>query len=308
MAGIVYLKTDRFEVKLEGITFKLSEFEPLCTMGLLFPKGKVQPHPPVVGVNVLRHPRKPELALLLLSFGIGCVILKLYFQEDLPDPIRNFFQDERISFAGFGIPEKKDLFPFDKLGLKDSKIDVGFLAAKLLNDPKLKKSELVDLARRVLGIKTMVGLAETRSFSRNKQIKSAICEVFLSSVIAMALLDPTNNIKVLNCAKKSLFAKNLDQHSLTVEGWTKMLTRNKENNDHQARLCDDDFHVKAKGEEDAPGDDSGKAVIKPPKGILKCASSGSNARACYPLEAAGQSGQHLRRANSKGYNVSFKEK
>ncbi|KAE9461856.1 hypothetical protein C3L33_06197, partial [Rhododendron williamsianum] len=225
VAALQEARRHKFEIKLEGITFKLRDFEPLCTMDFLFPKGKVWSHPPVVGLDVLRHPRDDSIGLLLLCFGIGCVILRFHLGEDLPDAILKFLQDDRISFVGFGIPEKKDLFPFDRLGFKENNVDVGYMAAKLLNDPKLKKHQLADLARRVLGIKAMVGVTEARSL----------------------------------------------------------------------------------------GDDSGGTLdspARPLKGILKCSSSGSIAQicSCPHNREDDQRGPYLKRANSKGCNVSFKEK
>ncbi|KAF7120727.1 hypothetical protein RHSIM_Rhsim13G0181100 [Rhododendron simsii] len=304
MAGTVYLKTDKFEVKLEGITFKLRDFEPLCTMDFLFPKGKVWPHSPVVGLDVLRHPRDDSIGLLLLCFGIGCVILRFHLGEDLPDAILKFLQDDRISFVGFGIPEKKDLFPFDRLGFKENNVDVGYMAAKLLNDPKLKKHQLADLARRVLGIKAMVGVTEARSLGRHEQIKRAICEVFLSSAIAMTLLNPKNAQKIANSAKKGLFGS-LELPLFSLEGWSKIPTGKKEKNNK--------VHDQANCKGDTSGDDSGGTLDSPPrplKGILKCSSSGSIAQICYSPHNPedDQRGPYLKRANSKGCNVSFKEK
>ncbi|KAL6991124.1 hypothetical protein U1Q18_009243 [Sarracenia purpurea var. burkii] len=326
MAGTVYLKTDKFEVKLEGITFKLRDFESLSTMDFLFPKGRVWLHPPVVGIDVIRHPRDVDVALLLLCFGIGCVILKFHSGDSLPDPVLNFLQDQRISFVGFGIPEKKDLFPFDKLGLKESKVDVGFLAAKVLNDPKLRKCELADLARRVLGIKKMVGMAEARSLGRHERIKRAICEVFVSSVIASSLLNPKNgnNKQLAKSPKKSLFPKSLDLPS--GGRWPKVYDSGGEDigDERQTKRGDRNVHAV---------DDSGTAAVtaittttttaattttapaevfganKPLKGILKCSSSGSSVPQIWgsPDKNAGKRdvGTCLRRANSKGYNVSF---
>ncbi|KAF5944361.1 hypothetical protein HYC85_018438 [Camellia sinensis] len=142
MAGTVYLETDRFEARLEGIAFKARDIEPLCTTDFVFPKGKVWQHPPVVGLDVLRHPRDPNIALLLLCFGTGCAIIRFQVGKQLPNPILKFLQDERISFVGFGIPEKKDLFPFDKLGLKESEVDVGFLACQVSQRPKAEEMRI----------------------------------------------------------------------------------------------------------------------------------------------------------------------
>ncbi|KAL0307784.1 UNVERIFIED_CONTAM: histone H3.2 [Sesamum calycinum] len=100
--------------------------------------GKVWDRPPIVGLDVMRHPRDPSILLLLLCFGIGCVILRFGAGEALPASIHKFFADERINFVGFGIPEKKDMFPFEALGLQKSKVDIGYLAAKILKDPKYK--------------------------------------------------------------------------------------------------------------------------------------------------------------------------
>ncbi|XP_057499046.1 uncharacterized protein LOC130783436 [Actinidia eriantha] len=267
-------------------------------MDFLFPKGKVWVHPPVVGLDVLRHPRDPTIALLLLCFGIGCVILKFHVGKDLPDPILKFLQDERISFVGFGIREKKDLFPFDKLGFKESKVDVGYLAARLLKDPKLKKCDLADLARRVLGVKKMVGLTEARTLGRHQQIKCAICEVFVSSVIAMTLLNAKKEKKILGSAKKSPFMK-------ILEPLPKMPLRNKENKEPKGN--------EAKGKEDNAGDDSSNEAIsptkKPVKGILKCPAPGSFPQICSssPHKTKEQRRLYLKRANSKGHNVSFRE-
>ncbi|CAL5409906.1 unnamed protein product [Camellia sinensis] len=307
----VYLETDRFKARLEGIAFKARDIEPLCTTDFVFPKGKVWQHPPVVGLDVLRHPRDPNIALLLLCFGTGCAIIRFQVGKQLPNPILKFLQDERISFVGFGIPEKKDLFPFDKLGLKESEVDVGFLAAKFLNDPKLKKCELADLARRVLGIKTMVGVTEAPSLGRHRQIKCAICEVFVSTLIAMTLLHPKHGNNLVNSPKKSLFTKNLDPSSIFIEKWSRMATRSKEKNESHTKQGKDDVGVHATSEVQSSGDDSNKTgvslSIKPLKGILKCPSQGSSLpQSCSsPPKPNGQSGYYMKRANSKGHNVSF---
>ncbi|XP_075502955.1 uncharacterized protein LOC142540577 isoform X1 [Primulina tabacum] len=224
MAGIVYLRTNRFEVKLEGITFKAKDFETLCAIDFLFPNGKVWDHPPVVGLDVMRHPRDPSILLVLLCFGVGCVILKFQAGESLPASIQRFLSDKRIHFVGFGIPEKKDLFPFEELGLTRSEVDIGYLAAKILKDSKYKRCELAELARKVLGIKRMVGLTEASSFERHEQIKCAICQLFITSVIAMGLVGANGKKKTDESPspKKGSFLKNLNLLPLLAEGWFKL--------------------------------------------------------------------------------------
>ncbi|KAJ8549521.1 hypothetical protein K7X08_033228 [Anisodus acutangulus] len=222
MAGTVYLKTNRFEVKLEGITFKAKEFESLCTIDFLFPEGKIWVRPPVVGLDVMRHPRDPSIILVLLCFGVGCLILRFRSGEELPDPVLKFLTDERIRFVGFGIPEKKDLFPFEELGLTKDKVDIGYIATKYFNNPKYKRCELGELARKVLGIKRMIGLTEASSFERHEQIKCAICQLFISSVIAMSLLTTNDKKKLADAPKKTSFLKNLSSLPLLSEGWFKL--------------------------------------------------------------------------------------
>lgn len=224
MAGTVYLRTNRFEVKLEGITFKAKDFEALCAIDFLFPNGKVWDHPPVVGLDVMRHPRDPSILLVLLCFGVGCVILKFLSREALPPSIQRFLSDKRIRFVGFGIPEKKDLFPFEELGLKKSKVDIGCLATKILKDSKYKRCELAELARKVLGIKRMVGLTEASSFERHEQIKCAICQLFITSVIAMGLVGANGKKKTDDSPspKKGSFLKSLNMLPLLAEGWFKL--------------------------------------------------------------------------------------
>ncbi|KAL6538662.1 hypothetical protein OROGR_012650 [Orobanche gracilis] len=385
MAGNVYLRTNRFEVKLEGITFKRKDFEYLCAMDFLFPEGRVWDRPPVVGLDVMRHPRNPSVLLVLLCFGVGCVILKFAAGEALPAPIHRFLADKRIRFVGFGIPEKKGLFPFEELGLTKSKVDIGYLAAKILKQPKCKTWELAELARKVLGIKRMVGLTEASSFERHEQIKCAICQLFITSVIAMGLLRASDKKKSGSgtggggSRKKSSFLKKLDGSlHLFAEGWFK-LPRGKKKNDKtpveeeadsvhvhideiddmfgdeflvkgspfsnsliNAKIQegnpdqDDTFHAKVgkdssledfcradgkEGDEDrelVSCDDNSKDVSHackvPLKGILKCPSAHlqhSNSFPSDPLspsthkDATGARGS-LRRANSKGCNVSFK--
>ncbi|OIT01612.1 PREDICTED: uncharacterized protein LOC109226521 [Nicotiana attenuata] len=221
MAGIVYLKTNRFEVKLEGITFKAKEFESLFTADILFPEGKIWAQPPVVGLDVMRHPRDPKIILVLLCFGVGCLILRFHSGEQLPDPVLKFLTDTRIRFVGFAIPEKQDLFPFEELGLTKDKVDIGYLATKFFNDPKYKRYELGDLARKVLGIKRMIGLTQASSFERHEQIKCAICQLFISSVIAMSLFTTKDKKKLAEAPKRSSFLKNLSLPLLT-EGWFKL--------------------------------------------------------------------------------------
>nr|GMC88237.1 uncharacterized protein LOC109158615 [Ipomoea batatas] len=221
MAGTVYLKTNRFEVKLEGITFKAKDFEYLCTEDFLFPKGKVWVRRPVVGIDVMHHPRDPSIVLVLLCFGLGCVILRFHSGAEIPGPIHKFLTDERICFVGFGIPEKRELFPFEQLGLTKHKADVGYLAAKFYNSPKYKRCDLGDLARKVLGIRRMVGLADSSSFERHEQIKCGISHLFMSTVIAISLFSAMEKKKVNESPKKSPFPMNLSLLPLT-EGWLKM--------------------------------------------------------------------------------------
>ncbi|KAL3615110.1 hypothetical protein CASFOL_040771 [Castilleja foliolosa] len=255
MAGNVYLRTNRFEVKLEGITFKRKDFEYLCSMDFLFPEGRVWDHPPVVGLDVIRHPRDPSVLLILLCFGIGCVILKFVAGEALPAPIHRFLADKRIHFVGFGIPEKKDLFPFKELGLTKNKVDIGYLAAKVLKQPKCKTWELADLARKVLGIKKMVGMTEASSFERHEQIKSAICQLFITSVIASGLLR-ANRRKKPDVQKKSSFLKKLDGSLHLIAGsWFKLPKSKKKNETAQVEEEEDSIHVHIGEIEDMFGDD-----------------------------------------------------
>ncbi|KAJ8534887.1 hypothetical protein K7X08_016615 [Anisodus acutangulus] len=241
MAGIVYLKTNRFEVKLEGITFKAKEFESLFTTDILFPEGKIWAQAPVVGIDVMRHPRDPKIILVLLCFGVGCLILRFHSGEQLPDPFLKFLTDKRIRFVGFAIPEKKDLFPFEELGLTKDKVDIGYLATKFFNDPKYKRYELGDLARKVLGVKKMIGLTQASSFERHEQIKCAICQLFISSVVAMSFFTTKDKKKLAEAPKKSSFLKNL---SLPLEGWFKLPKAKKGYNFPSAQTTnDEDFRV-----------------------------------------------------------------
>ncbi|KAL2244414.1 UNVERIFIED_CONTAM: hypothetical protein Sindi_2709600 [Sesamum indicum] len=235
MAGTVYLRTNHFEVKLEAITFKTKDFDSLCKMDFLFPDGKVWDRPPIVGLDVVRHPRDPSILLLLLCFGIGCVILRFGAGEALPAPIHKFFADDRIHFVGFGIPEKKDMFPFEALGLQKSKVDIGYLAAKILKDPKYKRWELAGLARKVLGIKRMIGLTEASSFKRHEQVKCAVCQLFITSVIAMGLLGANDKKKIDYSLKKSSFLKNMNSLQLLAEGWFKLPNSKKKKQEPQDR-------------------------------------------------------------------------
>ncbi|KAG6416626.1 hypothetical protein SASPL_124059 [Salvia splendens] len=218
-AGVVYLRTNRFEVKLQGITFKKKIFENLCKIDFLFPDGKTWDDPPVVGLDVMCHPRDPSIILLLLSFGVGCLILRFGAGESLPAPIHRFLADKRIRFVGFGILEKTELFPFHELGLSKRQIDIGYIAARVFKDPKYKRYELGDLARKVVGIKRMVGLTESASFERHAQIKCAICQLFVTSLIAMGML---HRKRLQSPSKKPSFAKNLNSLQLLAEGWFKL--------------------------------------------------------------------------------------
>ncbi|KAL2253180.1 UNVERIFIED_CONTAM: hypothetical protein Sindi_0112700 [Sesamum indicum] len=254
MAGNVYLRTNRFEVKLEAITFKTRDFEYLCRLDFLFPQGRVWDRPPIVGLDVMRHPRDPSILLVLLCFGVGCVILRFVAGEPMPATIHKFLSDKRIHFVGFGIPEKKDLFPFEQLGLTKYKVDIGYLAAKVLKEPKCKTWELAELARKVLGIKKMIGLTEASSFERHEQIKCAICQLFITSVIAMGLLR-TNEKKLDVSHKKSTFLKNLNSLHLLAEGWFKQPKGKKKDETIQVEEEEDSVHVHIGEMEDMFGDD-----------------------------------------------------
>ncbi|RAL39395.1 hypothetical protein DM860_002928 [Cuscuta australis] len=220
-AGTVYLRTNRFEVKLEGITFKTKDFEYLCKQDFLFPNGKVRVHKPIVGIDVIQHPRDPNIVLVLLCFGLGCVILRFRPGEALPDPILKFLADARICFVGFGIPEKGDLFPFERLGFSKQKSDIGYLASRFFNNPKYRRCDLGDLARKVLGIKRMIGLADSSSFARHEQIKCGICQLFISTIIAISLLSAVEKkkVKATSSPKKGSFLANLASLPLFAEGW-----------------------------------------------------------------------------------------
>ncbi|GFP97542.1 hypothetical protein PHJA_001898300 [Phtheirospermum japonicum] len=381
MAGTVYLKTDRFEVKLEGITFKTKDFESICKMGFLFPDGKIWARRPIVGLDVMYHPRDPSVILLLLCFGLGCVILRFGAGEALPAGIHKFLADKRIHVVGFGIPEKFDLFPFEELGLTKNESDIGYLAAKGLKDPKYKRSELDELARKVLGIKRMIGLTEASSFERHEQIKCAICQLFVTTVIAMGLSGANDKKKLDYFSKKSSFMKNLNSLHLLAEGWfklpkvrkrkqgpfddnfvhaNKMVGKNNNNKNNMfdknvlvngkcqdgpivdvlvnaeisqggsgnfsSPRSDDVFNLLEKektGSSSNSSDDFDKK--KPIKGILKCPSttlrrsdscsietstppSPSTPTPPSPSTPTGPTSNKgmLKRANSKGYNVSFK--
>lgn len=229
MAGTVFLRTNRFEVKLEGINYKAKEFEQLCNLDFLFPEGKVWVRPPVVGLDVMRHPRNPNILVLLVCFGVGCVILRFRSGKSLPEPIVKFLTDDRIRFMAFGIPEKKDLFPFQELGLTKTKTDIGYLAAKIQNDPKYAQCELAELALEVLGVKEMVGLTDGSSFKR-REIKCAICQLFMSTVIAMSLLRPANSKTCSgNGPRKIKFRKTLSSLPLLNEGWYQLANGTQDN-------------------------------------------------------------------------------
>ncbi|XP_057764422.1 uncharacterized protein LOC130985452 [Salvia miltiorrhiza] len=311
MAGVVYLRTNRFEVKLEGITFKKKIFESLCEIDFLFPDGKTWEQPPIVGLDVMCHPRDPSAILLLLSFGVGCVILRFAAGESLPAPIHRFLADKRIRFVGFGIPEKTDLFPFHELGLTNSQMDIGYIAARVYKDPKYKRYELGDLARKVVGIKRMIGLTESASFDRHAQIKCAICQLFVTSLIAMGMIKRINEEYSSPSSKKNSLLKNLNSLQLLAEGWFKLRGSKKP---RQPDDADDDAHIRDRMEDlldakhpqdpfpdyfadDPSGDDADSptyssggdnekggddesspaaSATKPIKGILKCPSATLN--------------------------------
>ncbi|CAI9094481.1 OLC1v1030230C1 [Oldenlandia corymbosa var. corymbosa] len=250
MAGIVYLRTNKFEVKLEGIAFKTRDFESLCSVDFLFPQGKTWTRQPVVGVDVMRHPRDPNHVLLFLCFGVGCVILKFNSGDEIPDSIFNFFADSRIRFVGFGIPEKNDIFPLSELGLTE-KADVGYLAAKILDDGKYKKCALSELARKILRVKKMTGLTQSSSFERHEQIKSAICQLFITTAIGMVLLGKCDRRKLVGGSdgddsqkrSTSSFLKNLNQLPLFTEGWFKFPKNKKKVHHHHAEKVPHDVPV-----------------------------------------------------------------
>ncbi|KAG6393727.1 hypothetical protein SASPL_144294 [Salvia splendens] len=242
-AGDVYLRTNRFEVKLEGITFKKKVFESLCEIDFLFPEGKTWDQPPVVGLDVMPHPRDPSIILLFLNFGVGCVILRFSAGESLPAPIHRFLADKRIRFVGFGITEKIELLPFNKLGLKRAKIDIGHIAARVYKDPKYKRYDLGDLARKVVGIKRMTGLTDSASFDRHAQIKRVICQLFVTSLVATRMFDKK---RIINKEKKttSSFLKNLNSLQLLAEGWLKLPGRKKRQTGDE-----DDIEIRARMED-----------------------------------------------------------
>lgn len=326
----MYLRTNRFEVKLEGIKFKPKDFENLCKIDFLFPDGKIWDQPPVVGLDVMRHPRDPSIVLVLLCFGVGCVILRFVEGKPVPAPILKFLSDERIHFVGFGIPEKKTLFPFEELGLSKSKADVGYLAAKILKQPKCKKLELAELARKILGIKKMVGLTDASSSQRHEKIKCAICQLFITSVIAMALLRVDDRKKSNSPQKKSSFVKNLNSFHSFADRWFKGKKKDEgvevveemENDSINVHigeaddlLSDEDFlgiespfsqfeEVDDVEDDDSDNDrdmEAARTTKMQLKGILKCPSTrvqNSDSSPTTPKSA-------LKRANSKGCNVRF---
>lgn len=322
----MYLKTNKFEVKLEGIKFKPKDFEQLCKIDFLFPDGKVWDNPPVVGLDVMRHPRDPSILLVLLCFGVGCVILSFAEGKPVPAPILNFLSDKRIHFVGFGIPEKRNLFPFEELELSKSKTDVGYLAAKILKQPKCKNMELSELARKILGIRKMMGLIDASSSQRHEKIKCAICQVFVTSVVAMALLRLDDKKKPSESPqKKSPFLKNLNSFHNFADRWFKSKKKGEDAevaeetesvNVHIGEandlLSDEDFlgvggeeGEECDSENDRDVDDSYTRNVQL-KGILKCPSTrvqSSNSSSTTPTTPKSA----LKRANSKGCNVRFED-
>lgn len=148
------------------------------------------------------------------------MILRFGYGEALPAAIHRFLADERIHVVGFGIPEKMDLFPFEELGMRKNEVDIGHIAARSLKDPKYKRWELAELAQKVLGVKKMIGLTEASSFERHEQIKCAICQLFITTVIAMGLLGSNGKKKKTEGSpKKTSFLKNLNSLNLLAEGW-----------------------------------------------------------------------------------------
>ncbi|KAL1834137.1 hypothetical protein ACET3Z_003788 [Daucus carota] len=366
MAGTVFLRTNRFEVKLEAITFKTKEFDQLCTMDFLFPRGKVWQHTPVVGLDVIRHPRDPNIVLLLLCFGVGCVILRFRAGDCLSEPILKFLTDKRITFVGFGIPEKNHLLPFDELGLDAWKTDVGYMAAKLRNNAKYAKCDLAELARKVLGIKEMMALTDASSFERHERIKSAMCQLFLSSAIAMTLLGADSKNILRGSPKKFSCLKRFNTMKLVNEAWSKLVKGKKDIGskfsevvhsyygvrtdaypDNVAHDCfvskvwkgygrgnffqtkipedesgEDSVRVREGGRlgddyarenegvsgDGTPGKENSSPSTKPLKGILKCPHKNKNhCRYSIPSSPTSLSpSPTLKRANSKGHNVTFK--
>ncbi|KAG6387158.1 hypothetical protein SASPL_152343 [Salvia splendens] len=307
MGGKVYLRTDRFDVKLEGITFKPKDFDHLCGMDFLFPHGKIWNRPPVVGVDVMRHPRDPSILLVLLCFGVGCVILRFAAGEPLPSSICRFLSDKRIHFVAFGIPEKRELFPFKELGLKTRKVDVGYLAAKALNQPKCRKWDLPMLARRILGIKKMVGLTDASSPERHA-IKSAICRLFITSIIGLGLLNVDGSkLDAASPSRRSSLLKNLNSLGSFAEGLfknRKKMGKLERVGSVLVRIGDSDD---LSSQDLCGGDDDTRSSEKMPlKGILKCPSS-TGLRSCKSVryEEESSASAMLKRANSKGHNVSF---
>ncbi|KAL1567396.1 hypothetical protein AAHA92_02879 [Salvia divinorum] len=310
MGAKVYLRIDRFDVKLEGITFKPKDFEYLCEMDFLFPDGKIWDRPPVVGVDVMRHPRDPSILLVLLCFGVGCVILRFAAGEPLPTSICRFLSDKRIHFVGFGIPEKQEIFPFKELGLKTKKVDVGYLAAKMLKQSKCRKWELPMLARRILGIKRMVGLTDASSPERHA-IKSAICRLFITSIIGLGLLNADDaKLDAASPSRRSTFLKNLNSLGSLAEGLLK--NRKKmgklEHADREGSVLvqigdSDDLSSRDLCGGDA--DDTRSSEKMPLKGILKCPSTSLRSCKSVRYEEESSASAMLKRANSKGHNVSF---
>ncbi|KAG6385318.1 hypothetical protein SASPL_154151 [Salvia splendens] len=304
MGGKVYLRTDRFDVKLEGITFKPKDFDHLCRMDFLFPDGKIWDRPPVVGVDVMRHPRDPSILLVLLCFGVGCVILRFAAGEPLPSSICRFLSDKRIHFVAFGIPEKRELFPFKELGLKTRKVDVGYLAAETFNQPKCRKWDLPMLARRILGIKRMAGLTDASSAERHA-VKSAICRLFITSIIGLGLLNADGSkLEAASPSRRSSFLKNLNSLGSFAEG----LFKNRKKTGRLERVgsvlvrigdSDDLSSQDVRGSDDDTGSSE-----KPLKGILKCPSTRLSCKSVRYEDESSASAM-LKRANSKGYNVSF---
>lgn len=321
MGGKVYLKTDRFEVKLEGITFKTKDFEYLCQMDFLFPDGKVWDRPPIVGVDVMRHPRNPSILLLLICFGVGCVILRFAAGEPLTSPICRFLSDKRIRVVGFGVPEKQELFPFKELGLKPTKVDVGFLTAKALKNRKCRNSDLPELAQKVLGIKKMDALTDASTCHRHAMIKSAICRLFITSIIGMGLLNG-DDYKIDSSPKRCSFLKNLNSLQSFAEGMFKgkkgEKTEKVEREDDEGSVLvqvggSDDWYsdgvsaeLEAQIAREEGGNEDGRTPAKMPlKGILKCPSSGLKSCKSVRWEEESSPSTPLKRAKSKGHNVSF---
>ncbi|XP_061361258.1 3'-5' exonuclease-like [Gastrolobium bilobum] len=159
-------------------------------------------HRLIVGLDVEWRPNthrnmKNPVATLQLCVGRRCLIFQILHAPYIPNSLVSFLGNVNITFVGVGIEEDAEKLLEDYSLHVNNLVELGTLAADMLDDPELKRAGLKTLALRVLEKEVEKPKRISRSkwdklFLTEEQVEYACIDAFVSFEIGRVL--STNGI------------------------------------------------------------------------------------------------------------------